>query len=157
LDEELGTLGVTKLNENLDEAEFGLQAEKGSESEDLPEQSDVAEGETDATVENVSALDGFPPQQLNQPASTLPGLNQTPTPLVVSVEEVLQPEGGLALEQVEAQRQEDLQSTLPGVDPPPGSPNALSPAALQQVLNEASEAVRSGAAGGADGQGGGQQ
>lgn len=144
-EDDLGTLGVTKLSENLNEAEFGLQAKDDSESED---ERGVAEGETDANVELVSDLEGSPPDQLNQPVSTLPGLNQTPAPLVLSVEEVLQPESGLSLEQAEGHRQDDLQSTLPGVDPPPGSPNALTPAALQQVLNEAADAVRAGGTGG---------
>jgi len=38
---------------------------------------------------------------------------------------------------------DDLQSTLPGVVPPPGSPKIMSPALLQQLLNEATEVVRS--------------
>jgi hypothetical protein len=165
-EDDLGTLGVTSLNENLNEAEFGLQAEQDRDSEDQSDDQlddrETAEGETDARVELVSDLDTPGSDELsrqaNRPAIPLTGTNQEllgrnqpATLLVLSVEEVLASEGGVSLQEVEAQRQQDLQSTLPGVDPPSGSPNALTPAALQQVLNEATDAVRSGAAGGVGG------
>lgn len=171
LDDVIGAAGVTSFSENLNEAEFGLQAEQDrnldDQSDDQLDDRETAEGETDARVELVSDLDtpgsdesgsDELSRQANRPAipftgtnQELLGGNQPATLLVLSVEEVLASEGGVSLQEVEAQRQQDLQSTLPGVDPPSGSPNALTPAALQQVLNEATDAVRSGAAGGVGG------
>jgi hypothetical protein len=66
---------------------------------------------------------------------------------VQSVQELLLQQGGASFQQSEVQRQDDLQSTLPGTDPPPGSPSDLSFPALQQLLNDAADAVRSGGAG----------
>jgi hypothetical protein len=130
------------LIQNLDAAELGLQPEQDGPTEGALADGDG--GESDADVELVSELDLPVPDQLQQSTLLFPGMNPSAGVLVISVEESTLLMGGLSLQDAEAQRQQDLQTTLPGVEPPPGSPSDLSTAGLQQLLEAATQAVRGG-------------
>jgi hypothetical protein len=141
--------GAESLVTSLDQSNLELQVDgssvfdAGDESGDSAVDSEMAENpDSEAIPDELTAVQG----SLADPGvrSGTPG---AAAPLVLAVSEAGQVSGA-PLQQTEVEREQALRDALGDISPPVGSPEDLSPASLQQLLQNAVQAIQSSAGGG---------